>query len=288
MRVDDIISKSDVKSKARSRNENLPCKFYKVNNNLVFYIVRSSHSTEKYIVTFNLLTLGSNPLRTLKRAMQGDLKIDCTCKGFLYQGWKYIAYKKNVGINKELRAPDIRNPNRIGLACKHIIKALEQFKKDYNVIYEAYKKAYKPITVSIDNPSVKDRKLLVANKSSKLPTQLDIDILNKAEQEYIALANEYNTYKRQRAKDDTLKTISFKDSDYYTGRHKPEDLMLFLSKGALELCKLYTLRKLLTTKDIMTAFSSHKYGVLSRVKSNINSLKKDIQNSLSEQLEGGI
>lgn len=52
----------------------------------------------------------------------GDLKVSCGCPAHLYWGYKYI--DTNLGVAapgmKEFRPPDIRNPQRRGIVCKHL------------------------------------------------------------------------------------------------------------------------------------------------------------------------
>ena len=52
----------------------------------------------------------------------GDLLVGCTCEAFLYWGYRFICTRLKVVHPqfKELRPPDIRNPQRRGIICKHL------------------------------------------------------------------------------------------------------------------------------------------------------------------------
>lgn len=51
---------------------------------------------------------------------ESGLKIHCNCPAFQYWGFKYIAWKKGYGLEKELRRPRVRNPRQYGYSCKHL------------------------------------------------------------------------------------------------------------------------------------------------------------------------
>lgn len=46
-----------------------------------------------------------------------DLKIHCNCPAFTYWGYKYMAWKRGYGLEKELRRPRVRNPFEQGYVC---------------------------------------------------------------------------------------------------------------------------------------------------------------------------
>lgn len=72
----------------------------------------------------------SNIKKTIDEAIKNnDLKIYCECPAFLYWGYKYInTQEKNVPPKrKENRPPDIRNPKRKGIMCKHLNLVLDVF-----------------------------------------------------------------------------------------------------------------------------------------------------------------
>lgn len=83
----------------------------------------------------------------------GDVMIRCTCEDFLYGGFAYMSWNNGYGLQKELRAPDVRNPNREGSACKHCLSVLnlinqsntlfDTIAKDLDALFQRYKKMAK-------------------------------------------------------------------------------------------------------------------------------------------------
>ena len=83
----------------------------------------------------------------------GDVMIRCTCEDFLYGGFAYMSWNNGYGLQKELRAPDVRNPNREGSACKHCLSVLnlinqsntlfDKIAKDLDALFQRYKKLAK-------------------------------------------------------------------------------------------------------------------------------------------------
>lgn len=59
--------------------------------------------------------------------LNSGMKIACQCEAWLYWGYKYMAWKRGYGIEKETRRPVIRNPYEQGLLCKHLFVALSCF-----------------------------------------------------------------------------------------------------------------------------------------------------------------
>lgn len=83
MRPPDIISQSDNRSKSRAAKQHLAARLYKVEGNTVIYTVDSSEHDKQYYVTIQLVDLTGNKLRSLKAAMNGNVRIHCTCPAFL-------------------------------------------------------------------------------------------------------------------------------------------------------------------------------------------------------------
>ena len=135
-----IIKRSDNRSKSAANSQSISARLYKVENRTVFYTVTSGSGNKQYLVKIQLTDLDLSNLDSLEDALQGNIKIYCSCDAFLYHGYKYIAFKAKSGIEPETRAPKITNPNMQGMACKHILVALQQMKKDYNSIYELFSK----------------------------------------------------------------------------------------------------------------------------------------------------
>lgn len=82
MRLVDIINKSDNRSKERAAKQRLNAKLYKVDGNKILYTVTSSQGNRQYIVTIQLLGLTGNKLRSLKGAINSDVKLSCSCPAF--------------------------------------------------------------------------------------------------------------------------------------------------------------------------------------------------------------
>ena len=49
------------------------------------------------------------------------------CPAFQYWGFKYIAWKKGYGLQKETRRPMVRNPHQQGHVCKHLYLVLSLY-----------------------------------------------------------------------------------------------------------------------------------------------------------------
>ena len=54
----------------------------------------------------------------------GNLKVHCGCPAYLFWGYNYILTQMDAAIVPEDRPPNIRNPMRKGIACKHIVRTL--------------------------------------------------------------------------------------------------------------------------------------------------------------------
>lgn len=63
----------------------------------------------------NLQNAKFKDVETLIR--ESNLKISCNCPAFSFWGFKYIAWKKGYGLEKELRRPRVRNPHEKGFLC---------------------------------------------------------------------------------------------------------------------------------------------------------------------------
>lgn len=84
-----------------------------------------------YTQTLDILECVPTKLANLKYTnvksmlMETNLKIHCNCPAFHYWGYKYMAWKKGYGIQKETRFPKIRNPHERGYVCKHLYFVLQ-------------------------------------------------------------------------------------------------------------------------------------------------------------------
>lgn len=75
------------------------------------------------------------------RAMvMSDIAIYCNCPAFLYWGGKYNAWKGGFGIRKEIRSPNIRDPQRDQFGCKHLYQVLSVLPFHISHITRDYKK----------------------------------------------------------------------------------------------------------------------------------------------------
>ena len=265
MRSEDIQSKSDTRSKNRVRTQSISAKLYKVDGNKVLYTVTSSTKNKQYIVTIQLLSLSGNKLRSLKSALAGDIRISCTCPGFLYQGYKYIAYKKQVGIDPENRSPDIRNPNKEGLACKHILAALNQMKRDYNSIYALFKQ----------QPTKRE----IKPTDTKSCTENDVKIITDFKSACDNLYNSYTKYKNSGS------DVDFIDSEYYSKSDNPVLLLSELSDQAKRFMNGTFISKLKSIQDVLNNIDSKKNGFNILIKSDTDTLIKRINSVISAVTE---
>ena len=96
-----------------------------------------SHTTERGIIyrqEIKLLDLfklieefGSTlqPLEIVRKAIAGNIKVDCSDPSWLYWGFQYKGTKHGYALYPEPRAPMIRNPKLQGVTCKHIMTAMK-------------------------------------------------------------------------------------------------------------------------------------------------------------------
>lgn len=64
--------------------------------------------------------------KALRKAMTGNIKVNCDCPDFLYKGFQYIGTKKEYAIYDENIPPDEKNPNQEGALCKHLLAVLNK------------------------------------------------------------------------------------------------------------------------------------------------------------------
>lgn len=267
-----IINKSDNRSKTRAVSQGIRAKLYKVEGNRVIYTVTSSKGDKQYLVTILLLGLTGNKLKSLRSALNSDIKINCSCDAFLYQGYKFITYKQNVGIEPENRPPDIRNPNREGMACKHIIAALTQMKKDYKAIHSMVK-AQVPRGKNKPQPTdIKD------NSKSESPTELDIKIVTDFKTACDKLYKDYQKYKQDGTDGD------FADSSFFDGTD-PSAMLKNLSKPVAKSLNGKFIGKCKSLAEIIKLIAQKKNGFNVLIDSDVKALTKKLNSSLSETTE---
>ena len=267
MNSKEVTNKSDIRSRIKSKKEQIKAKFYKVDGDTLLYTVNSSKKDKQYLVKIQLLDLSNNKLSSLKSALDGNLKISCTCPAFLYQGYKYISYKKRVGIDKETRAPNIKNPNQIGLACKHILVALEQIKSDYSLIYNNLK-------LSQNSASQTDN---TTNNSDESNEQ-DLKIIDAFKEECLKLYDEYTKYIASNDADD------FINSKLYSGIN-PTALLDNLSKQTSKMIKQKFDNKFDNLENLITFIETRINSFKVLLKSGLSSITNKINYNLKSTTE---
>lgn len=272
MRPLDIISKSDNRSKARAAKQNISARLYKVEDNKILYTVTSSKGDKQYLVTIQLLGLTGNKLKSLRSALSSDVRISCTCPGFLYQGYKFITWKSQTGINKETRPPNKTNPERKGMACKHILVALNQMKSDYQAIYNLFKAQ---ITDTDSKPSnIRD------NYKSSTPTEVDIEIITDFKEACNKLYKDYMNYKKSSPTKDAL----FTDSEFFD-KVDPSKMLLNLSKPVAKSLSGKFIGKIKSLDDILNLINQKGNGFNVLLDSDTSSLIKKLNETISSKTE---
>lgn len=277
MRPQDIINKSDSRSKDRASKQGLAAKLYKVEDNKILYTVTSSLGDRHYIVTIQLLGLTGNKLRSLKGAINSDVKLSCTCPAFLYQGYKYISYKSQSGIDREIRSPDKTNPNKEGMACKHILVALNQLKSDYNQIYQMFKAQ---IPKGKDKPQTADIK---DNHKSDTPTELDIEIITNFKDACDKLYKDYTDF----LSSDHLSSDKFTDSKFYD-KVDPSKILADLSKPVAKSLNGKFIGKCKSLVDILKLIDQKKNGFNIMLSSDVESLTNKLNSAVHSTEESYI
>jgi len=119
----------------RAKSKKTPGTSYKsITGNKILFITPSHTDTGKhYIQTVILKDLPTliekyktsvKPIDIVRKAMLGDILIDCTCPAWLYWGFKYKGTKYGYSAEKEIRPPKERNPGLKGSTCKHLDNAM--------------------------------------------------------------------------------------------------------------------------------------------------------------------
>ena len=266
-----IIKRSDNRSKSAANSQSISARLYKVENRTVFYTVTSGSGNKQYLVKIQLADLDLSNLDSLEDALQGNIKIYCSCDAFLYHGYKYIAFKAKSGIEPETRAPKITNPNMQGMACKHILVALQQMKKDYNSIYELFNKQ---LSNSHDN----------RHSDNKSFTNNDLKVISEFKDACIELYNQYTKYIKDTKLDDN---ISFQDSEYYVDVD-PSVLLKDLSVPASKIVKNLFIGKLTSLEKILQSIESKRNGFIILLTSDTKSITDKINRNISQKTEAYI
>lgn len=277
MRPVDIINKSDNRSKSRAQKQNIQARLYKVIDNKILYTVTSSKGEKQYIVTIQLLNLTGNKLKSLRAALNGDIKISCTCDAFLYMGYKYITYKRQVGLDVENRPPNKTNPDKSGMACKHILVALEQLKSDYTTIYNIIKDQVPKGNDKLGTIDIKN------NYKSVEPTDIDLKIITDFKEACSKLFKDYMSYSNSGPTKDAL----FTDSKFYD-KVDPGKMLNNLSKPITKTIAGRFIGKLKSTEDIIKMIDLKKNGFNVLLDSDVKALTQKINAALSSKTESYI
>lgn len=265
-----IIKRSDNRSKSAANSQSIEARLYKVENRTIFYTVTSGSGNKQYIIKIQLVDIDLSNLNSLEDALQGNIKIYCSCDAFLYQGYKYIAFKAKSGIEPETRAPKITNPNMQGMACKHILVALQQMKKDYNEIYELFSKQ------SSDNSK--------KSSNNQSFTNNDLKVISDFKDSCTELYNHYTKYlKDTKLDNDTL----FQDSAYYVDVD-PSALLKDLSIPAAKLVKNSFIGKLTSLEKILQFIESKRNGFIILLTSDTKTITDKINRNISQKTEAYI
>lgn len=146
--ADNIVIQSDKKSVHKAKKETLTPSFIHADGNKLNFSVKSSGGDSKYLVVIELVNFDPEEANSAKGmedlvrvALKGNVKVFCSCPAFKHYGYKYITFKKNAGIEAETRAPDERNPQQIGMGCKHIVSTMLELKDFLGEITKYYVKA---------------------------------------------------------------------------------------------------------------------------------------------------
>ena len=278
MRASDIQFLSDKRSKTRAKTQSIRAKLYKVDANCILYTVTSSKGDKQYKVTIQMLDSTANRLKSLKKALQGDLRVSCTCPAFLYMGYKYITWRRGVGIDKETRSPDVTNPDRKGMGCKHIIVALDQLKKDYSEIYKLYQQQDPE-----EDPRNTMPELIEYNSKSSTPTEYDIVVITDFKNQCAKLYKDYNDFLKSNPPDDA----SFVDSKYYK-KVDPSQKLKELSIPVLKSLKGKFIGKLQSLDDILNMIDLKKSGFNILLDSDVKDLLKKLNSTVYAENESYI
>lgn len=127
LKARELAHRSDHKSNLKSYS--IYCRLEKSTDGEAYFSVDSqSRPGMEHIVILQApsITDKSNLKDLIRILKKEDVKVACSCEAFLYQGYKYITYKADSGIDPEDRFPIIRNPSLRGMLCKHILAVFKK------------------------------------------------------------------------------------------------------------------------------------------------------------------
>ena len=132
----DLVSDVDSVTKQRSRQiQGSPTYQGMTRDYVIKMKVNSATGSGDYTVSIKLVELPSllpeenmDTREKIRLAIDGDLKINCTCPAFRYFGFEYITTQLNsIEGEPQERYPEVRNPRLVGIMCKHCFKAVKSF-----------------------------------------------------------------------------------------------------------------------------------------------------------------
>lgn len=146
-----------------------PITYSKVDKKSMLFAVRSSEFTANSTTYKNVFRfkdwdgiVDDDTMTPIFRArllmFAGDLELHCTCPSFLFWGYQWLLTQMDASLVPEVRPPDIRNPGRRGIVCKHLNRSLRAFP------FHAMKLA----TFIRQNHRIAEGKSAVEDKSTKL------------------------------------------------------------------------------------------------------------------------
>lgn len=98
----------------------------------------ASHARKAMIKNFKDPLLG----RSLEQViLESPIRCFCSCPAFLYWGFKYVYWRKGVGLYPEHRVPHVRNPKLKTGGCKHLHAILSI----WPILSKIIARRYKPI-----------------------------------------------------------------------------------------------------------------------------------------------
>jgi len=138
----DLFLKNGISPNSKSNN----CRTYQIryapkDDKRYLFLVKckEDYSDPKgHIISINFLDKGKKVNRRNITPLQSNVKVYCHCPAFIYWGSAYNATKGKYKLQykpREFREPNIRDPKRENLICKHLANATVSFKyKNFNMI----------------------------------------------------------------------------------------------------------------------------------------------------------
>lgn len=107
---------------------------YYRDKNLIFKTRSATNRRIIWTQTLHLESVTPEEIRSAKdfrdvelMIQNAQLKVHCNCQAFHYWGYKYMAWKNGYGLERETRAPTIRNRGEHGFLCKHLFLVVQVY-----------------------------------------------------------------------------------------------------------------------------------------------------------------